>query len=142
MGGEYLMKEVRYMLPELNLINQLDEQMTSYTYNINRNTNRISGYIDDKDAIIQAIYLILQTERYESMIYNWYYGVEFDGLIGKQRDYVTSELQRVIREALTEDDRILEVSDFEITYTEDSALIVFLVETNIGDITVEWEVNI
>lgn len=130
------------MLPELNLINQLDEQMTSYTYNINRNTNRISGYIDDKDAIIQAIYLILQTERYESMIYNWYYGVEFDGLIGKQRDYVASELQRVIREALTEDDRILEVSDFEITYTEDSALIVFLVETNIGDITVEWEVNI
>lgn len=130
------------MLPELNLINQLDEQMTSYTYNINRNTNRISGYIDDKDAIIQAIYLILQTERYESMIYNWYYGVEFDGLIGKNKDYVTSELQRVIREALTEDDRILEVSDFEITYTEDSALIVFLVETNIGDITVEWEVNI
>jgi hypothetical protein len=130
------------MLPELNLINQLDEQMTSYTYNINRNTNRISGYIDDKDAIIQSIYLILQTERYESMIYNWYYGVEFDGLIGKQRDYVTSELQRVIREALTEDDRILEVSDFDITYTEDSASIVFLVETNIGDITIEWEVNI
>ena len=130
------------MLPELNLINQLDEQMPSYTYNINRNTNRISGYIDDKDAIIQAIYLILQTERYESMIYNWYYGVEFDGLIGKQKDYVTSELQRVIREALTEDDRIIEVSDFEITYTEDSALIVFLVETNIGDITIEWEVNI
>lgn len=130
------------MLPGLNLINQLDEQMTSYTYNINRNTNRISGYIDDKDAIIQAIYLILQTERYESMIYNWYYGVEFDGLIGKNKDYVTSELQRVIREALTEDDRIIEVSDFDITYTEDSALIVFLVETNIGDITVEWEVNI
>lgn len=130
------------MLPELNLINQLDEQMTSYTYNINRNTNRISGYIDDKDAIIQAIYLILQTERYESMIYNWYYGVEFDGLIGKQRDYVTSELQRVIREALTEDDRITEVNDFDITYTEDSALIVFLVQTNIGDITIEWEVNI
>lgn len=130
------------MLPELNLINQLDEQMTSYTYNINRNTNRISGYIDDKDAIIQAIYLILQTERYESMIYNWYYGVEFDGLIGKNKDYVTSELQRVIREALTEDDRIIEVSDFDITYTDDSALIVFLVQTNIGDITIEWEVNI
>lgn len=130
------------MLPELNLINQLDEQMTSRTYNINRNTNRISGYIDDKDAIIQAIYLILQTERYESMIYNWYYGVEFDGLIGKNKDYVTSELQRVIREALTEDDRITEVSDFDITYTEDSALIIFLVQTNIGDITIEWEVNI
>lgn len=130
------------MLPEINIVNQVEESMPSYTYNINRNTNRISGYIDDKDAIIQAIYLILQTERYESMIYNWYYGVEFDGLIGKNKDYVTSELQRVIREALTEDDRITEVSDFDITYTDDSALIVFLVQTNIGDITIEWEVNI
>ncbi len=130
------------MLPDINSINQVEESMPSYTYNINRNTNRISGYIDDKDAIIQAIYLILQTERYESMIYNWYYGVEFDGLIGKNKDYVTSELQRVIREALTEDDRITEVSDFDITYTDDSALIVFLVQTNIGDITIEWEVNI
>lgn len=130
------------MLPDINSINQVEESMPSYTYNINRNTNRISGYIDDKDAIIQAIYLILQTERYESMIYNWYYGVEFDGLIGKNKDYVTSELQRVIKEALTEDDRITEVSDFDITYTDDSALIVFLVQTNIGDITIEWEVNI
>ena len=130
------------MLPETNLINQLDEQMPSYTYNINRNTNRISGYIDNKDAIIQAIYLILQTERYESMIYNWYYGVELDGLIGKSKDYVTSEIKRVIREALIEDDRIDEVSNFQLTFTEDSVLVVFLVQTNIGDITIEWEVNI
>lgn len=130
------------MLPELNSINQLDEQMPSYTYNINRNTNRISGYIDNRDAIIQAIYLILQTERYESMIYNWYYGVEIDGLIGKNRDYVTSELKRVIREALMEDDRINEVTGFSISYKEDSALIQFVVQTNIGDIDIDWEVNI
>ena len=130
------------MLPELNSINQLDETMPSYTYNINRNTNRISGYIDNRDAIIQAIYLILQTERYESMIYNWYYGVEIDGLIGKNRDYVTSELKRVIREALMEDDRIKEVTRFSISYNEDSALIQFVVQTNIGDIDIDWEVNI
>lgn len=130
------------MLPELNLINQLDEKMPSLTYNINRNTNRISGYIDDKDAIIQAIYLILQTERYESMIYNWYYGVEIDNLIGKNRDYITSELRRVIREALLEDDRINEITNFTITFNNDIALVQFLVETIIGDIVIEWEVNI
>lgn len=130
------------MLPELNSVNQVDDSMPSYTYNINRNTNRISGYIDNKDAIIQAIYLILQTERYESMIYNWYYGVEIDGLIGKNRDYVTSELKRCIREALLEDDRITEVTDFSITYTNDTALVQFLVQTVIGDIQMEWEVNI
>lgn len=130
------------MLPELNSINQMDDAMPSYTYNINRNTNRISGYIDNKDAIIQSIYLILQTERYESMIYNWYYGVEFDELVGKNRDYVTSELKRVIREALLEDDRIIEVTSFSIEYKNDSALVEFLVQTIVGDITIEWEVNI
>lgn len=130
------------MLPDLNSINQLEESMPSYTYNINRNTNRISGYIDGKDALIQAIYLILQTERYESMIYNWYYGNEIDGLIGKNRDYVTSELQRVIREALLEDDRIIEVTNFSISYSNDIATVQFLVETIIGDITIDWEVNI
>lgn len=130
------------MLPEINAINQIEETMSSRTYNINRNTNRISGYIDNKDAMVQAIYLILQTERYESMIYNWYYGVEFDGLIGKNRDYVTSELRRVIREALLEDDRISEVDDFHLTFKDESVLIDFLVTTNVGDITINWEVNI
>lgn len=130
------------MLPELNAINELDEVMPSYTYNINRNTNRISGYIDGKDAIIQAIYLILQTERYESMIYNWYYGVEIDDLIGKNKDYVTSELSRTIREALLEDDRITEVTNFSINYDKNIAVVHFLVETIIGDIDINWEVNI
>lgn len=116
--------------------------MPSYTYNINRNTNRISGYIDDKDAIVQAIYLILQTERYESMIYNWYYGAELDNLIGKNRNYVISELKRMIREALLEDDRISEVTSFSFSYKNDSILVQFLVQTIIGDIQMEWEVNI
>ena len=130
------------MLPELNAINQVEETMPSYTYNINRNTNRISGYIDDKDAIVQAIYLILQTERYESMIYNWSYGAELDNLIGKNRNYVISELKRMIREALLEDDRISEVTSFSFSYKNDSILVQFLVQTIIGDIQMEWEVNI
>lgn len=130
------------MLPEINIVNQIGDVMPSYTYNINRNTNRISGYIDGKDAIIQAVFLILQTERYESMIYNWYYGSELDTLIGQNRDYVASELQRIIREALTEDDRINEVSDFIIEFKDDVASIEFVVESNVGDITINWEVSI
>ena len=130
------------MLPDYNTIYQQDNAMPSKTYYINRNTNRISGYIDDKDAIVQAIYLILSTERYESVIYNWYYGTEFDSLVGKDRDFVKSELKRRIAEALLEDDRILDVTDFDITFNKDVANVVFLVETNIGDININWEVNL
>lgn len=130
------------MLPESNTIYQMGNTIPSKTYYINRNTNRISGYIDDKDAIVQAIYLILSTERYESYIYNWYYGVELDSLVGKDRDFVKSELKRRIAEALLEDDRILDVTDFDITFDKDKANVIFLVETNIGDININWEVNL
>lgn len=130
------------MLPDYNTIYQQDNTMPSKTYYINRNTNRISGYIDDKDAIVQAIHLILSTERYESVIYNWYYGTEFDSLVGKDRDFVKSELKRRIAEAILEDDRILDVTDFDISFNKDIANVVFLVETNIGDININWEVNL
>ena len=130
------------MLPDYNTIYQQDNTIPSKTYYINRNTNRISGYIDDKDAIVQAIYLILSTERYESVIYNWYYGTEFDSLVGKDRDFVKSELKRRIAEAILEDDRILDVTDFNISFNKDVANVVFLVETNIGDININWEVNL
>ena len=130
------------MLPDYKTIYQQDNTMPSKTYYINRNTNRISGYIDDKDAIVQAIYLILSTERYESVIYNWYYGTEFDSLVGKDRDFVKSELKRRIAEAILEDDRILDVTDFDISFNKDVANVVFLVETNIGDININWEVNL
>ena len=130
------------MLPDYNTVYQQNNTISSKTYYINRNTNRISGYIDDKDAIVQAIYLILSTERYESVIYNWYYGTEFDSLVGKDRDFVKSELKRRIAEAILEDDRILDVTDFDISFNKDVANVVFLVETNIGDININWEVNL
>ena len=129
------------MLPDRNTILQEDERMPSYTPKIDFERNRIMGTVDNIDAMEQAIYLILQTERYESIIYNWYYGVEFDTLIGKGRELITSELERRIREALTEDDRINRISDFDIEFTSDKAIVSFTVNTIFGDIEIsEWEV--
>ena len=131
------------MLPDRNTILQEDERMPSYTPKIDFERNRIMGTVDNIDAMEQAIYLILQTERYESIIYNWYYGVEFDTLIGKSRELITSELERRIREALTEDDRINRISDFDIEFTSDKAIVSFTVNTIFGDIEIsEWEVLI
>ena len=54
------------MLPDRNTILQEDERMPSYTPKIDFERNRIMGTVDNIDAMEQAIYLILQTERYES----------------------------------------------------------------------------
>lgn len=129
------------MLPNNNTIIQEDDRMPSYTYYIDFDRNRIIGTVDDIEAVKQAIYLILQTERYESLIYNFYYGTEFDSLIGKSRELITSELERRIREALLEDDRIVKVTDFTIEFTSDKAIVEFTVNTIFGDIEpIEWEV--
>ena len=104
--------------------------------------NRITGYVDGLDALKQAVYLILSTERYEYPIYSWDYGVELLDLIGKPMPYVMSEIPRRITEALTQDNRVEDVVDFEFKTTGKKIHVKFTVVSNIGDIPTELEVDV
>jgi hypothetical protein len=104
--------------------------------------DRINGYIDDLESVIQAIYLILSTERYKYIIYSWDYGVELVDLFGKPMPYVMSELPRRITEALTMDDRIEDVVDFEFKVNGNKLHTTFTAITNIGNISTELEVEV
>lgn len=132
------------MLPQLNNIIDRNvktiERYPTKTYKVDFSTKHISGYIDEIEAIKQSIYLMLSTERYAWLIYNWYYGVEFDTLIGKNEDYVNSEIVRRIKECLIEDDRITNVSLFELKRENDSLNIEFMVSTIYGDFDYRTEV--
>lgn len=103
---------------------------------------KILGNIDELDAIAQACYKILNTERYQYVIYSWNYGIELQDLFGKPIPYVYSELPRRIKEALTQDDRINSVEDFELSYDKGNVLVKFTVKTNLGNIEMEKGVNI
>lgn len=95
----------------------------------------LSGYVDGIEAVKQTIFLILNTERYECPIYSWDYGVELADLVGKPISYVSSEIQRRIIDALTYDDRIVGVSDFNFKITGKRQLFVsFCVRTIYGDV--------
>lgn len=114
---------------------------------LSRNTSsdehdRINGYIDDIEAVVQAIYLILSTERYQYIIYSWDYGVELIDLFGKPMPYVMSEIPRRITEALTQDDRIIDATDFEFKQQGKQLLVTFTAVTNVGNISTEMEVEI
>jgi len=65
---------------------------TSRTYKLNIDRETITGYIDEKEAMIQAIYLILNIERYDYLIYSWNYGIELKDLFGQPTFYVMAEL--------------------------------------------------
>lgn len=48
----------------------------SRTWKLNTGAGTIAGTADEKDAMMQAIYLILSTERYQYLIYGWDYGID------------------------------------------------------------------
>lgn len=113
----------------------------SNTFFIDFEKGRISGFIDEKEAVKQAIMLILNTERYKFLIYSWNYGAELEALVGTHPDIVEDECERLISEALLQDDRITAVYDFEFSRNRDTLLVSFKVDSIYGDIDIETEVR-
>ena len=133
------------MIPSTNNIlstNLKIEKQPSKNYKLYIEHNTISGVCDGLEAMKQVIYKILNTERYQHIIYSWNYGIELLDLFGEPVNYVLSELPRRIREALTQDDRITNVDDFEFDIIKKRTVSVkFTVHTIFGDIQEEKAVN-
>jgi phage baseplate assembly protein W len=113
----------------------LSENLPSKTYKIDFDKKRISGKIDSLDAVKQAIQLILESERYALENFSFDYGSEISNLIGKDRDYVESDIKRLISEALLADERIKEVTDFAVSWDshDENCNVTFNVSTIFGD---------
>ncbi len=115
----------------------------SRTYAVNWQTGRVAGFVDGIDALKQAIYKILQTERFAHIIYRWNYGFEANRIIGQSAAYLKSEIQRLITEALLADDRITAVEHFKISITDKrKAVVEFTVVSVFGETEIETEVNL
>ena len=134
------------MIPSANniLTTTLEvETQPSKTYKMYPDGNYINGTCDNLDAVKQSIYKILNTERYQYIIYSWNYGVELVDLIGEPVPYACSEIKRRITEALLQDDRITSVTDFEFnTDTKKVVVCTFVVHTIFGDVEEEKVVNV
>lgn len=102
----------------------------------------VNGYCDETHAMKQVIYKILNTERYQYLIYSWNYGIELQDLFGKPVNYVCPEIERRITEALVQDNRIEAVDDFLFDISKRHVVHVkFVAHTIFGDINIEKEVN-
>lgn len=117
------------------------EQIPSRTYRLVN--GRIAGWIDDLEAIRQAVGKALRTERFTWPIYTDNYGIELRTLIGEDMDLVMAEIDRLVTEALSVDERIIEVSDFKvIKESRNTILVSFFVATIFGQIRIEQEVAV
>lgn len=116
----------------------------SETFKVDFEKNRIKGVFNNIEALKQSIYKILMTKRYAYEIYDWNYGIEIEGLIGMPKEYIKTELERRIIDALSIDDRIEKVYDFEffdIVNDKFALEVKFLIKSIFGQIDINWEVE-
>ena len=118
------------------------EALPSKTFRLNHNNLTVTGTIDQIQAVEQAVFLILNVERYQWLIFSWNYGVELHNLIGKDPEYCLPEIERRVREALLQDDRITAVQNFEFEVNKKQVLTTFTVISIFGEINVEKVVEI
>ena len=129
----------------INLSNEFEKvTYPTRTYRFDIENKRIIGYTDGVEAMKQAIYKILRTERFEYIIYSWNYGIELSELMDRLYPYIYSVLEERIVDALIHDDRITRVYNFVFTRNKSrrDLLVTFNVDTTQGDIVIEREVRI
>ena len=98
------------------------------TFKINEN-GTVYGYIRGKEALRQWVVTCLSTERFKYPIYSWDFGLETEDLYGRDPFYVMAVLEYRIREALTVDNRIKRLYNYEARFDKKKVYIRFMLET-------------
>ncbi len=119
----------------------------SYTWKVNIDGDdgmdgSIAGYVENLKALVQRIYLLLNTQRDKYKIYgDTGYGVEKDDLLGMPIPYVIPEIDRRYRDAIMrEEPDVISVGNFAFTLHENDQRILtvkFTVTSVYGEITME-----
>jgi len=123
---------------------EIEEQPSKvYKMDLKTDGDSVRGFVDGIEAVKQSVFRTLSTERYQYIIYPWYYGIETLDLYGEPITYVCPELERRITEALLVDSRIISVTDFEHDATVKGVVHTsFTVHTIFGDFKANKGVNI
>ena len=127
------------IMTDLDIVSQPNK-----TYYIDKEKKIVQGTVEDYlKTVEQSVYLILQTERYDYIMYSHKYGIELKDLYCREENYVFPMLMLRVPEALLQDERIESVEDFSYTVNGGKFLINFTVKTKYGDLKMEGvEINV
>ena len=115
---------------------ELEEETEKQEYEVDFETGKRTGrMISGIEAVKQWLTIALAIDRYKYTQFSWENGSELSTLIGQgyEKDYVDSEVERMIREVAELNEDITDVSDFNITFEGDRLTISFNVSTVYGE---------
>ena len=136
---------IKILLPtnDIDLSNDFEVvEQPSKTYRLLYQKNKLSGFTDEIEALKQAIYFILNTERYDYLIYDWDYGFEIKDLVGQDPRSILPEIQKRICDALMQDTRITEITDFKFNVIKNKVSVLFAVKSIFGDINQNLDITL
>ena len=113
-------------------------QLPTLTYQLNFDSGRCAGKIDQLKAMEQSIFKAFNTKRFAHMIYSDDYG--FEHMIGENEIYVRGDLPRRIKEMIFQDERITSIENFVLEFEKDEAFVSLTAVTVYGDVNVLREV--
>lgn len=117
-------------------------ELPSLTWKLDTVKDRIVGRLDGLEAVKQAAYKILLTPRLQHLIYTANYGSELEQLIGTNPIFVQSEINRMIGEALTQDNRISSIQNVQTAAKGDGLFVKFTVISSYGSFDMSQEVKV
>lgn len=106
------------------------------------NNNKMVGTCTDLEALKMSVYCILGIAKDKYPIYSFEYGSRLEELIGEPIPIAVALLEYYIKEALTKDDRIVDVTDFEYNVERNKVYASFTVVSDLGEFNAESVVNI
>lgn len=119
-------------------IDEIEEEaeLPSRTYRLDIDSGRILGVVDGIGAVNQAIRKAVLTTRFRNLIYGDDYGSEIDEMVYNESatvELIETVVPELIKDALSQDTRIIDVYDFEMSFENDSAYISFKADTIFGE---------
>ncbi len=85
---------------------------TDTTYRMDTESLTIRGLCGGRDAVKQAVYKLLMTERDTYVIYDKKYGVRLKDLFGRDINYARAVIRLRLEDALKNDERIKSITSF------------------------------
>ena len=133
-----LMEEV------LKNVSDDDSEQPTKTFYIDPDTNQVLRMCDGFEAVKQAFHLLINTQRFIHQGFTSDYGMDWSDLIGRPTDFIISEVQSRLKDAIKPDERFISVDlnpDSPYTIEGDELIMNFEVVTVFGGFSVTTEVK-
>ena len=115
---------------------ELPEEQPPREWGVDFTTGQLTGYIvEGAEAIKVWAWNVLQTPRYRYMIYSWFYGHDFEELIGSHfsEEYIESELKKMLTDCLLVNPYIEKVKGIEYAFNEETLTVHCILVTAFGE---------